>query len=109
MASIPLVLFNLLVALTKLQSLRVLGRLGGRVMAYYLATTTVYSFVMRLPPGREGLRSPRRCENLSEMPGVPDIMLDLFPEKVVRAFAEDHVVQIAVFAILLGISTLLLT
>src|SRR5690554_3864611 len=41
MAAIPLVFFNLLSGLTSLDDLGILGRLGAKIMGFYLATTTV--------------------------------------------------------------------
>ncbi len=41
MAAIPLVFFNLLAGLTSLSDLGVLGRLGGKIISYYLFTTVV--------------------------------------------------------------------
>jgi Na+/H+-dicarboxylate symporter len=116
MAAIPLVFFNLLAGLTALDSLGILGRLGGKVMAYYLATTTValtvgIAIMSWLRPG-DGFELSGGAgavdEDFGEVPGVAQIILDLFPENVIRAFAEGNVAQIVVFAIFLGVATLLL-
>lgn len=116
MAAIPLVFFNLLAGLTTLDSLGILGRLGGKVMAYYLATTTValtvgIAIMSWLRPG-DGFEltggTDAVDEDFGEVPGVTQIILDLFPENVVQAFAEGNVAQIVVFAIFLGVATLLL-
>lgn len=116
MAAIPLVFFNLLAGLTTLDSLGVLGRLGGKVMAYYLATTTValtvgIGVMSWLRPG-DGFElaggSEAVDQDFGEVPGVAQIILDLFPDNVIRAFAEGQVAQIVVFAIFLGVAVLLL-
>ncbi len=41
MAVIPLVFFNLLAGVTSLSDVRALGRLGGKIIAYYVLTTTL--------------------------------------------------------------------
>ena len=117
MAAIPLVFFNLLAGLTALEDLGVLGRLGAKIMAYYLATTT---FALTLGLTVMGVLRPGDGFDLSadavegmeedfgEVPGVVGIILDLFPENAIRAFAEGDVAQIVVFAIFLGVSTLFL-
>lgn len=114
MAAIPLVFFNLLSGLTSLDSLGVLGRLGGKIMAYYLISTTVALSVglmvmsyLRPGDGFE-LRTDEVDEDLGEVPGVVQIIVDLFPDNVVDAFAQGEVAQIVVFAIFLGVATLLL-
>jgi len=116
MAAIPLVFFNLLGGLTALDSLGVLGRLGGKVMAYYLATTTIALTVgivvmswLRPGDGFELTAGEDAVDqDFGEVPGVTDIILDLFPANAFRAFAEGQVAQIVVFAIFLGVSVLLL-
>jgi len=116
MAAIPLVFFNLLAGLTTLDNLGILGRLGGKVMAYYLATTTVALTVgivimswFRPGDGFELAGGAGAVdEDFGEVPGVTQVILDLFPDNVVQAFAEGKVAQIVVFAIFLGVATLLL-
>jgi Na+/H+-dicarboxylate symporter len=117
MAAIPLVFFNLLSGLTSLDNLGVLGRLGAKVMAFYLGTTTMalalgLVVVSVIRPG-DGMDLTGEGDDVDqefgEIPGVVEILLDLFPENAVLAFAEGEVVQIVVFAIFLGVATLLLS
>lgn len=115
MAAIPLVFFNLLSGLTTLDSLGVLGRLGGKVMAYYLVSTTValtlgVVIMSYLQPGEgfELQQEEQVDEDIGEVPGISEIILSLFPENIVQAFSEGEVAQIVVFAIFLGIATMLL-
>ncbi len=115
MAAIPLVFFNLLAGLTSVEELGVIGRLGAKIMTYYLASTTValtmgllmMSF-LRPGDGMELQEEEEVDDDFGEVPGVVEIIMDLFPENVVEAFSEGDVVQIVVFAIFLGIATLLL-
>ena len=41
MAAIPLVFFNLLAAITNLRDVRLLGRLGMKIVAYYVLTSSL--------------------------------------------------------------------
>ncbi len=45
MGVIPLVFFNLLAGITSLPDLKTLGRVGGKIVSYYLLTTTLALFV----------------------------------------------------------------
>ena len=115
MAAIPLVFFNLLAGLTSLDGLGILGRLGGKVVAYYFTTTAIaltlgLTMMSILRPG-DGMELDTEDideEELAEVPGLIDIVFDLFPENIIHAFAQGNLAQIVVFAIFLGIAVLLL-
>lgn len=113
MAVIPLVFFNLLAGITSLSDVGALGRLGGKIIAYYLITTTAALtlglFVMRvLQPGAGMQLTEEVNEAFGEVPKVTDVFLDLIPQNVFEAFAKGNVAQVVVFAIFLGVVTLLL-
>ena len=113
MAAIPLVFFNLLAGLTALTDLTTFGRLSVKIVAYYLVTTasalTLGLTAMHLirPGVGMTLREPVE-EAIGSVPAVTDILLDLVPTNVFRAFAEGNVAQIVVLAVLLGVTTLFL-
>jgi Na+/H+-dicarboxylate symporter len=113
MAVIPLVFFNLLAGITSLSDVGALGRLGGKIIAYYVVTTTVALtlglFVMHaLKPG-VGMQLTEEVDAaFGEVPSVTDVFLGLIPENVFAAFASGDVAQVVVFAIFLGVVTLLL-
>jgi Na+/H+-dicarboxylate symporter len=113
MAAIPLVFFNLLAGLTALTDLTSLGRLATKTVAYYLFTTTLalvlgLSVMHLLKPGRGMQLSQPVDASFGDVPRVTQIILDLVPENVFRAFADGSVAQIVVFSVLLGVATLLL-
>ncbi len=98
MAVIPLVFFNLLAGITSLTDVGALGRLGGKIIVYYMLTTTVALtlglVVMHvLQPGVGMQLAEQVDETFGEVPGVLDVFLGLIP---------------VVFAIFLGVVTLLL-
>ncbi|NIP58439.1 MAG: cation:dicarboxylase symporter family transporter, partial [Gemmatimonadetes bacterium] len=113
MAAIPLVFFNLLAGVTSLVDLRTLGRLAGKILAYYLTTTTLalifgLAVMHALEPGRGMTLTGQVDEALGDVPALTGVVLDLFPENAFRAFAEGEVAQIVVFALFLGVATVLL-
>ena len=113
MAAIPLVFFNLLAGLTSITDMRSLGRLGGKVIVFY-TVTTVFALTLGLiamhllKPGVGLLLTEDVAESFGEVPGVVALLLDLVPSNIFEAFAEGKVSQIVVFAVFLGIATLLL-
>lgn len=113
MAAIPLVFFNLLAGLSSLADIRTLGRIGGKIILYYLFTTvtalTLGLLTMNfLKPGVGMTLTEQVDESFGEVPGVVDILLDLIPKNIFAAFSAGKVSQIVVFAIFIGITTLLL-
>lgn len=113
MAAIPLVFFNLLAGIASLSDIRTLGRLGGKIMGWYLFTTAVALslglVVMNLVRPGQGITLEGEVnQQFGEVPGVTDILLDLVPSNIFAAFSEGKVAQIVIFAVFLGISTILL-
>ena len=113
MAVIPLVFFNLLAGITSLTDVSALGRLGGKIFLYYLVTTTValtlgLSAMHLLQPG-VGMHLAEQVDaTFGDVPSITDVFLGLIPENPFAAFATGNVAQVVVFAIFLGVVTLLL-
>lgn len=117
LAAAPLVFFNLLAGLTSLADLRTLGRLAGKTVGFFLTTELValslgLGAMALLRPG-VGMRLAEQVPEtvsgaVGEAPSAVDVLLDMIPTNVVRAFAEGNVVQIVILALVLGIATLAL-
>ena len=117
LAAAPLVFFNLLAGLTSLADTRTLGRLAGKTLGYFLVTELValslgLGAAALLRPG-EGMRLTESAVEqvtgpVGEAPSVADVLLDMIPTNVFRAFGDGNVVQLVVLALLLGVATLAL-
>jgi len=113
MAAIPLVFFNLLAGLTALTDLRTFGRLSAKIVGYYLITTTAALtlglMAMHLVKPGLGMTLTEPVDtSIGEVPAVTEVLLNLIPTNVFRAFAEGNVAQLVVVAVMLGITTLFL-
>ncbi len=113
MASLPLVFFNLLAGLTTMTDLRILGRVGGKIMLFYAFTGVVAMslgilIMQLLRPGIGMSLTGEVNANLGQVPSLTDVLLNLVPENVFQAFSTGQVTQVVVFAIFLGVTTLLL-
>lgn len=113
MSAVPLVFFNLIAGITSLSNIAILGRLGLRTFAYYLTTTAMaltlgLTMVNLFKPGLGMQLSTGVSDDFGDVPSVAQVVLDLFPDNVFRAFAEGNIGQVVVFAIFVGITTLLL-
>ena len=113
MSVIPLVFFNLLAGITSLTDVSALGRLGGKILLYYMVTTTIALtvglVVMHLLEPGVGMQLAEQVdETFGDVPSIVDVFLGLIPENPFEAFATGNVAQVVIFAIFLGVVTLLL-
>ena len=113
MAAIPLVFFNLIAGITSLADLRILGRYGLRTLAFYVATTSfalTVGLLMAhvLQPGAGMQLTDPVDRDFGQVPSVVDVVLELFPSNVFAAFSAGNVAQVVVFAIFIGVTTLML-
>ena len=113
LAAIPLVFFNLLAGIAGLSDLAVVGRLAGKIVAYYLLTTTLALTLgllsMHLFRPGDGMTLTQPVDQTAgDVPSVFQILADLIPENAFRAFTEGNVGQVVVFAVLLAVATVLL-
>lgn len=114
MAAIPLVFFNLIAGLSSVGNMKDFGRIGYKIMIYYLITTTVAIIigisVMTLMNAGEGMALKDQVpDNIGTMPNVGDLMQQMFPTNIFKSFADGNLVQIVVFAVLLGVAGLTLS
>lgn len=113
MAAIPLVFFNLVAAIGSMTDVKLLGRLGVKIIVYYTLTTVVaillgLATTAWLRPGDGMVLAETPPEGLGALPSVGEVVLDLVPTNVVDAFARGNVGQIVFFSVLLGFATALL-
>jgi len=114
MVAIPLIFFNLLAGLTSLSDLRALGRIGRRAVLYFLLTTVLAATFgilamdwLRPGVGMEALAG-EAPPSVGEPPKAKELFIDLVPDNVAAAFSQGKVSQVMVFAVLLGVATLLM-
>ena len=111
MAAIPLVFFNLLSGLSSIGSLKSFGKIGAKIFIYYSATTAlaiaVGIVVMQISKAGEGMTLTGKVPvQLGQMPVLSTLLMDMVPSNIFASFAEGNLVQIVVFAVILGIAVL---
>jgi Na+/H+-dicarboxylate symporter len=107
MMVVPLVLVSLVCGVTALGDLRALGRVGGKTLGLYLATTAVaivlaLSLAAIVSPGEGYPLAGDEAYELREAPPLGEVLVNMFPSNPIRALAEGQMLQIIVFALLLG-------
>ena len=120
MVVVPLVAASLLIGTASLGDLRKLGRIGGKTVVYYMATTAVAVIIgivlsnLVLPGSRI---DPETRDRLSanfageadekmalaaEKPSVVETLLEMIPTNPIQAAAEMDLLPLILFSILFG-------
>jgi len=106
---VPLVLVSLVCGAASLGSGKQLGRLGGKTVGLYLFTTAVaitlaMGFALLFEPGVGANLSSSAAVTINQASSFAQVMVDIFPSNPVAAMAEGKMLQIIVFALLLGMA-----
>jgi proton glutamate symport protein len=123
----PLILGTLVTGIAGHGSLRQVGRIGVKSLVYFEVVTTLALLIgvvainvskagvglgMDAAPNvtaaARGVLVPNASAPVTEH-GWQSFLLNAFPENIAKSIADDQILQVAVFAVLLGIALSLLT
>lgn len=115
MVVVPLVLCSLVMGSAGIEDVTKLGRIGIKTLAFYLSTTA-FAVVLALVGGNiinpgKGIQLENIATTTVKTPETKpfvDILLDMIPINPIEALATGNMLQIIVFAILLGVALSLL-
>ena len=106
---VPLVLVSIVCGASNISDGATMGRVGGKVLGLYLFTTALaitlaVTVALVVSPG-EGMNTGQALSfEAKEPPGLAQTIIDIFPRNPVAAMAGGNMLQIIVFALLLGIA-----
>lgn len=106
---VPIVLVSLVCGTAGLGDLKKLGRIGGKTVGLYLLTTAAaitmaLSVAWLVSPGKGfELESEAEFEAV-EAPPIVETFINIIPRNPIEAMAEGEMLQIILFAILLGLA-----
>ncbi|MDO5329758.1 MAG: dicarboxylate/amino acid:cation symporter [Coriobacteriia bacterium] len=113
MAALPLILVNLISGIASLDNPKSFGRIGGKIILYYFATTAV-AIVLGLlvgflfKPGEGFQLSGSYDEAIQSIPSVGATLINLIPTNIFSALTAGSLDQIVVFSAFCGIAILML-
>lgn len=113
MIVVPLVLCSLICGAASIGDIKKLGRVGGKIMAYYLLTTALavtiaLIFANMVNPGL-GLNLALPLEyKAAETPFIMDVFVNMIPTNPIEALVKGDMLQIIVFAIIFGVAITLI-
>ncbi|RTZ18109.1 dicarboxylate/amino acid:cation symporter [Vibrio aquaticus] len=109
MLVVPLVFVSLVCGTSSLKDLSTLGRMGGKTIAFYVATTAV-AITLALTmgnlfqPGAGADLTAASSFKSTDAPSLGQVIIDMFPTNPISAMAEGKTLQVIVFAVLFGIA-----
>ncbi|SDW79631.1 Na+/H+-dicarboxylate symporter [Marinococcus luteus] len=113
MLVVPIVFVSITLGAAALNP-RDLGRIGGKTIVFYLATTAIALTIgvivaYVLQPGAGGDFDIQNASyDAEEAPSIADTLLGIIPDNPIQAMAEANMLQIIAFGIFIGISLAML-
>jgi len=112
MLVVPLVFFSLICGVCGIGDIRMLGRVGGKSFALYMMTTAIAIATAILVAASFGIgkgmdQVSESAFSGKESPPLTQVFIDLIPTNPINAMANGDMLPIIFFAILVGISMLL--
>ena len=109
MLIVPVVFFSIVSGVTNLEDTTSLGRIGGKSIFLYLFTTFIaISFALIVAsiinPGENANFVLEKDFKINSPPPITSVIENLIPKNPVKAFSEGNMLQIIVFAIIVGIT-----
>ena len=108
MLIVPLIFSTIVVGIGKTGDVKAVGRMGIKALIYFeIATTAALALGLTIAhivrPGA-GLTLPPSAEAVAKPKTLVETLLHLFPSNVVDAMAKQDILQVVVFATLLGVA-----
>ena len=109
----PLIFFSIAGSVSSISDLRELGKMGGRIMLFYLSTTFLavavsFAVFCGLQPGQPGGMTAAVTEAaaMSETASVSilDTLLSIVPSNFFGAFVDSNTLQLIFLAVLIGVA-----
>ncbi|EAT13063.1 dicarboxylate/amino acid:cation symporter [Bermanella marisrubri] len=106
---VPLVLVSLVYGVSNLGGGKDLGRLGAKTLLLYLATTAIaislaMAFAFMIEPGVGADLSAKSQSIEVKASSFVQVLVDIVPTNPITAMAEGKMLQVIVFALLLGLA-----
>lgn len=112
MMVVPLVLFSLICGVCGIGDIKLLGRIGSKSFALYMLTTAVaiasaIAVAVGLGIGK-GMNASTTAEFTGkDAPPLSQVLIDIIPTNPINAMSQGEMLSIIFFAILLGVSLLM--
>ncbi len=105
--AIPVIFLTVVLAVDQM-NLKVLGKMGGKLIMYYTATTTSAVLIgvgvaLWFSPGK-GLSLPTATTAKPDTPSFSDILVQIVPDNIFRAFSSGDLIAIMFVSVVIGVA-----
>lgn len=113
MAALPLIIVNLIAGISSLNDPKIFGRVGVKIMLYYMLTT-VAAIILGLitgflfKPGAGFVFEQAYSTTIEKIPSFGETIIGLLPSNIFAALTSGRFDQIVVFSAFVGIAILFL-
>ena len=109
MLVVPLVLISLICGVMSLSDIKQLGRIGGMTLSFYLLTTAIAITLaitagLIFSPGEGFSLVSESVFEAKTPPPLTEVLINIVPGNPLESMASGKMLQVIVFAILLGLS-----
>jgi Na+/H+-dicarboxylate symporter len=109
MLVVPLVFVSLVCGVCSLKDTSKLGRIGGKAIGLYLATTAIaislaIFIALIIGPGEGVNMTTSSSFTGREAPSLAQVLIQMFPTNPFASFAQGNMLQVIIFALLFGIA-----
>jgi proton glutamate symport protein len=109
MLVVPLIFATIVLGIGKTGDVKAVGRMGVKALVYFEVATTIalvigLAFANLVKPGLDLKLPPSGDLDLAKPKTLVETLLHLFPSNVFEAMAKQDILQIVIFATLLGIA-----
>ena len=106
---VPLVFVSLICGVCSLGNSARMGRIALRTIVLYLITTAIavtlaLVIAVAVSPGAGVEMAGEASYQAAEAPPLTDVIVNIFPSNPIRAMADGEMLQVIVFALLLGVA-----
>lgn len=107
LVAIPIIFLTVVLAV-KQMNMTQLGRMGGKLVVYYMFTTAAavligVTLALWINPG-ENLTLPSVVVEAPDTPSFSSVLLQMIPDNIVAAFSAGNIMAILFIAVIIGMS-----
>ncbi|GGD13392.1 dicarboxylate/amino acid:cation symporter [Pontibacillus salipaludis] len=105
--AIPVIFLTVVLAVDQM-NLPTLGRMGGKLILYYIATTAAAVFIglglaFLVDPGKN-LELPNANVEKPDTPSFGDVLMNIIPDNIVAPFVNGDLMSILFLSVIIGIA-----
>jgi Na+/H+-dicarboxylate symporter len=111
---VPIVVCMLVKGISSMDSPRDLGRIGGRILLFYIVTTVIAAILGAMIPMVLKIGSGFHYEvaadeiNVNSMPSIGEFFTSMFSTNIFKSFADTNMMQVVIIAVIIGVAIVLI-